>query len=301
MLATRSYVLHALVAAVAVGAVCSLLSVLVVLKRMAFIGQGISHAGFGGVGTAALLGYTGAAYYWQHDLIVFAFCLGTAVLIGAMTRRKRVEADTAIGILLAATMAWGVLAQNLRVELQAWVPYREWVGAVGYSPPWEAILFGSMLNVGREGMIAALVMAFVVIAAGFITWRHLLFFAFDETVCRVFGVRSKFMHYLVLVLVALVVVVSIRLVGLVLVSALLIVPGATALMLSQRTFPVLLLSLTVGILGAAGGLMLSLEIGALSPGACVVAVLSLLFGLGWLYQYLIQRRASRAVLSSSSP
>ena len=159
MLFARTYETQALVAAVAVGLVCSLLSVIVVLKRMAFIGQGISHAGFGGVGTAALLGFTGSIYHWQHDLIVLAFCLGTGLLIGVLSRARRIETDTAIGILLSATMAWGVLAQNLRVEWQTWPAYREFVGGGGYTPPWEAILFGSLLNVGEQGMWIAVVMS----------------------------------------------------------------------------------------------------------------------------------------------
>ena len=289
MIIERAYVTHALVAAVAIGLVCSLLSVLVVLKRMAFIGQGISHAGFGGVGTAALLGYTAVGFHVEHDLIVLAFCLFTAILIGALAADRRVETDTAIGILLAATMAWGVLAQNLRVELQSWPAYREWVGGAGYSPPWESIMFGNLLNVGSTGMWTALGMAGLVIVIGAALFKELTFYAFDESVARVFGVRTALMHYLLLVMLSLVVVVSIRLVGLILVSALLIIPGASALLLSRRMKIVMTLAAAVGVIGAVSGLLASLSFGMFSPGACIVLTLSLIFAAAYIFS-----RISRA-------
>jgi zinc transport system permease protein len=278
----HDFEIQALVASVAVGLVCSLLSVAVVLKRMAFIGQGVSHAGFGGVGTAALLGYGTAGHEWQQDLIVLGFCLATAWGIGLMTRRRRLEADTAIGILLGVTMAWGVLAQNLRVAGQDWPAYRQWIGSGGYSPPWEAILFGSPLSVGPWGMWAAVAMAGAVIAAAGLTYRHLVFFAFDESAARVFGVRTGWMRFVLLTLVAIVTVVSIRLVGLVLVNALLVVPGAAAMMLSRRLGGVLIAAGVIGVAGAAGGLCFSLRIGMLSPGACIVTALGFLFVASWI-------------------
>jgi ABC-type Mn2+/Zn2+ transport system permease subunit len=284
LLIERDYALHALIAAVAIGVVCSLLSVIVVLKRMAFIGQGISHAGFGGVGAAALLGYTGSAYAIQHDVVVFAFCLGSALLIGALTRSKLVEADTAIGVLLAGTMAFGVLAQNLRVHWQeTWPAYRDFIGEAGYPQSWESILFGSLFNVDRAGMMTALGLVIAITTICFALRRHLLFFTFDSTASRVFGVRTGALHYLLMTLLAIVVVVSIRLVGLIMVSALLVLPGATALLISRRIQTVIGASLIVGALGAGLGVVLSLEVGTLSPGPCIVAVLALEFGLayGW--------------------
>src|SRR6202043_2547700 len=112
---------EALIVGVAVGTVCSILSVIVVLKRMAFIGEGIAHAGFGGMGTALVLGVTGSVGglgTWKSDLVVLAFCLATALGIGALSRRRHVEADSAIGILLVASMAWGVLLIDLYPHLQ---------------------------------------------------------------------------------------------------------------------------------------------------------------------------------------
>src|SRR6266567_2957928 len=113
---------HAFVAGIALATVCSLLSVVVVTKRMAFIGEGIAHAGFGGLGTALFLGLTGGGFTaggtWKTDLVVLAFCLATALAIGMLTRRRHVEPDSAIGIMLVAAMAWGVLMIDLHRNLQ---------------------------------------------------------------------------------------------------------------------------------------------------------------------------------------
>ncbi|MBI1375290.1 MAG: hypothetical protein GC159_21440 [Phycisphaera sp.] len=295
----RGYVQHAFVAALAVGLVCSLLSVLVVLKRMAFVGHGISHAGFGGVGTAILLGFGNiSVYYWQQNLIVLAFCLGSALFIGLMTRSRRVESDTAIGILLTASMAWGILAQNLRVawmdQIDGWPAYREWVGPATYTPKWETVLFGSLFNVGEQGMWTALIMMVIVLGTCAALFKELTFFAFDTTVSRVFGVPTTVLHYLLMVLLALVIVVSIQLVGLILVSAMLIVPGAAALLMSQRMSRVLTVAGLIGLGGSAAGLLISLAVGTLSPGACIVAVLCAVFIAAYLYDKLIKRSATRA-------
>lgn len=266
---TQAYIRQALLAAAAVGAVCALMSVVVVLKRMAFLGQGISHAGFGGWGTAVLLGLGGAT----QDAVMLGFCLATALAVGAIVRTRRLEADAAIGILLVAGMAWGVLMANLRVALQGWAWYRQTFGGLGYSVGWESLLFGSPLAVGPTGMWAAVAMAAVVIAICAAFYKELLFYAFDETASRVFGVPTAAMHYLLMVLLALVVVVSMRLVGFILVSALLVIPGAAALQVSDRMGRVLASATAMGLLGSVGGVLVSVAVPQLSPGACIVMLL----------------------------
>jgi len=252
-----------MIAGTAVAIVCSLFSVLVVLKRMAFIGQGISHAGFGGYGLALVLGAAGLA----QQSIVMAFCLAAALGIGYLVRSRRVETDTAIGILLVAGMAFGVLMINL------WT----YVGSGGFSVSWESLLFGSTWTVGRPGMIAAIVMAVFVIAVGALVFKELLLFTFDESNAAAFGVRTGFIYYLTIVLLALVVVVSMRLVGFVLVSAMLVLPGATALQLSRRLSVVMITAVVVGLVGTLGGMIVNLELDRLSPGACIVMLLCVMF------------------------
>ena len=278
---------HALVAGIAVAVVCSLLSVIVVLKRLAFIGQGISHAGFGGVGSAILLGLVTG---WARDALVLVFCIGTGILIGLLSRRRRLEADTAIGILLVGAMAWGVLMTDLAVVLRDYAWYRQWFAVETAPPGFEQLLFGSLLSVSAADMWTAVAVAAGVVIVLVALGKELLFFTFDESVARVFGVRTGLMYYGLLVLLSLTIVVSIRLVGFVLVAALLVVPGATALQWSQRLWPVLAGSVLVGLVGMVGGLWLALAAGRLSSGPCIVAVLCVLFGVAFGTRALVARR-----------
>jgi len=147
-------------------------------------------------------------------------------------------------------------------------------------------MFGNLLNVGAAGMWTAVAMAVIVIIIGGALFKELTFYAFDETVARVFGVRTAFMHYLLLILLSLVVVVSIRLVGLILVSALLIIPGAAALLISRQMSKVMLLAAIIGVAGALTGLLTSLSFGVLSPGACIVMALSFLFAAAYVFNRL---------------
>ncbi len=277
---------EAYVSAAAMGVVCSLLSVLVVLKRMAFIGQGVSHAGFGGHSLALFFGLEAGSGPWQgwaQQAVVVAFCVGTGLGIGRLVRSRRVEADTAIGVLLVAGVASGVLLQQLRLALREAAWYRQLFDAPLYAPPWEKMLFGSMLTVGPEGMWTAVGFAAAVIGCCVLMYKELVYFAFDETASRVSGVPTRFMHDLVMVMVALVVVVGMKLVGFVLVSALLVIPGAAAMQLSRRLGVVLAWSLAIGTGGTLGGMvMVTVWGGGVTPGAGIVAVLVVLFALSWL-------------------
>jgi len=280
---------EALVAAVAVGVVCSLLSVVVVLKRMAFIGQGISHAGFGGIGVAAFLGLhattAGAGMLLAADGVVMLFCLLTAIAIGALSRRRRVETDTAIGILLVAAMALGVFLDNARRMMLSVSWYAE---AVGPQPPmaYEQLLFGSINNIGPTGMWTAVALAVGVLVVAAAMFKELVFYTFDEQVSRVFGVRTRLVYYALLTMLTVTVVITMKLAGVVLVSALLVVPGATALLLSRRLGAVLVLSVVVGLVGSVGGLVLSFELDdyLVPTGPCMVAVLVVQFAAAYTYK-----------------
>jgi ABC-type Mn2+/Zn2+ transport system permease subunit len=263
-------------AVAAVGAVslaCSLLSVLVVIKRMAFIGQGISHAGFGGYALAVFLGLAGG---WTEQIIVVAFCLATAWAVGSLSRRRTLEVDTAIGVLLVAAMALGVLLLNLRIELQNLDWYRQRFGASA-TVPWEQQLFGQIVWISPLQLRLSVGLSLAVILLAATLFKELVFFTFDEPVSRVFGVPSRAMHYLTLTMLALTVVVGMQLVGFILVSALLVMPGAGALLLSRRLPVVLSGSAAIGVVGSLAGLLLAGWQGDLSPGACIVGVLFLAF------------------------
>jgi zinc transport system permease protein len=148
---------NALAAGLAVALLCSVLSVFVVLRRMAFIGQGISHAAFGGAGLALLLGLLGPNFAGPlaRDLIIAAFCVATALLIGRIARQQRVGEDSAIGICLVAAMALGVILLNIRAALYERLAAAATLDSTsaGYTPSFHDLLFGNILSIPRQEVV----------------------------------------------------------------------------------------------------------------------------------------------------
>jgi len=271
-----------LLAGMALTLACALLSVVIVLKRLAFIGQGITHAGFGGVGLAAFLALSG----WSRDLTIFLFCIGTAIAIALLSRSRKVMIDTAIGILLVATMGLGFLLDQMRLHLRGIEWYHALTGG-RLTPPtqWDAILFGNILYVRPQDVWLAVGCSVAVVLILAVLYKEVTFFAFDETVSRVSGVRTRVLHYLLLIMIAAIIVLCMKLLGLILVNALLIIPGATALLVSRRLSMVLISSIVVGEIGMVGGYLAAFGLagGQLPVGPMVVLLLALIFagGLGW--------------------
>lgn len=259
------------VAAVVVGLLASCMSVVVVLKRLAFIGQGVSHAAFGGVGLAFVLGLVGGSTGSELGLmgVVLVFSVAAALFIAWLSDRPQTRPDTAIGIVLAASMALGFVLFRIAAE-------RAQSSAQPPPPALESVLFGSVLEVQWADAWLALGLAAGVIAAGWWHRRPLLFWAFDESACPAFGVRASRMRALLLVLLAIAVVVTMKLVGIVLATALFVLPGATALQLTDRLGRSMALSIVAGLVGVLGGLVLSFETDV-EIGPTIVLVLIALF------------------------
>jgi manganese/iron transport system permease protein len=276
-----SILLHAVVTATALAVACAVLSVIVVLRGWAFIGEGISHAGFGGIGTAWLLSLALPALGEQAGayLVAIVFCLGVALAIGFFTRRQGtggtggVSGDAVIGIFLSASLAWGFVAMAI---------YQRHGHA---APGWERYLLGDLqLISGRAMMAAVCVSAAVLVVLGFLK-KELLLYTFDPLLAEVSGVPAGWMHYLLMVMLAAVIVVGMGLVGNLLVPALLVLPGAAALLLSQRLGVVIALAVGISLIGAVAGCLSSAQWGFLPAGPAIVLIL---FG-EFLAAFLINR------------
>ena len=207
------------------------------------------------------------------------FCVAMAAVIGVLTRRRHIEPDSAIGIALVAAMAWGIFMSDLRRNVQGLDWYRNWFGPPHTAPRVEDLLFGSLLSVNRADMVLAFAVSAAILLLLGLFFKEIVFYCFDEEASKVFGVRSTAIHYLLPVMISVTIVLTIRLAGFVLVSAMLIVPGATAMLLSRKLARVIVLSWTVGVGGTVGGILLSLQLGNVSSGACIVGVLCLVFSL----------------------
>lgn len=233
---------RAVIGGLVIALLCSLLSVYVVLKRMAFIGQGISHSAFGGIALGVLLfsGTPGAEV--KIYLTTLLFCVCVAFLIAATTRHSKVSDDSAIGIFFVFSMALGIIFFK---------------AARGYNQDVFSFLFGSIVALTRFELVAMCVLAAVVIIPLLLMQKELLYYTFDEEMAAVSGIPVNFLHNLLLFFLALTIVVSVRLAGIVLVSAFLILPGATAQLLVSRFHWMVILSVITGVLTTFLGLFLS--------------------------------------------
>lgn len=240
---------RAVIAGLLAAVSCGLLSPFVVLRRMAFVGHGLSHAAFGGAALALLAGLNlslGAA--------VFAGIL--AVVLAVWTRRGELTEDSAIGILLAASMALGVIALALRKR---------------YTQDVMSFLFGNILAVMPGDLAVSATVAAITIGCIVAFSRSLEAATFHEDLAKVEGVRVERMRMLLFLLIAINVVAAMKLVGAILVSALLVVPGAMALFVSKRFAGVRIASLAIGVAAVLLGLIASYALDL--PSGAVIALI----------------------------
>ncbi len=245
---------RAFVAALVVGALCSTMGTYVVLRKLSFIGDGLAHASFAGIAIAYLRG----ANYWLGAGVA---TLITALGIGFVHRRARVSFDTAIGVLFTAAFALGIflLSRSARatVDLQSY-------------------LFGNILGVGPFDLVMVIVLGLVVAVAIMFLWRSLLYTSFDPVVAQAAGMRERVVEDALLAILALTIIVSLQLVGIVLVAALLVTPAAAAAQLTKRFIRMMVLAAVFGVVSAVGGLYASFWLRAAS-GATIVLVATLIF------------------------
>jgi zinc transport system permease protein len=254
---------NAVLGGLMVAAVCSLLSVYVVLRRMAFIGQGISHSALGGFALGVLIFGAGPAAALKVDATALIFCLAVAALIAITTRHSKISEDSAIGIYFVGSMALGAVFFRM---------------APGYSQDIYSYLFGSILALDSSQLRTVVILAIVVAAPLLAFHKELLYYAFDEEMAGVSGVPVNFLHLLLLALLSITIIISARLVGILLVSAFLILPGATAQLATQRFNRMLVVSVVCGVLTTLFGLAVS-SVTDWPSGAAIVLVQVALFSI----------------------
>lgn len=270
----RGLFLPGIVTGVAIAIVCACLAVFVVLKRLSFIGQGVSHAAFGGMGVAAALGLTGASLSAAQAMgqfsMILSFCLAAAMMVAWMSARRGTSPDTAIGIVLVASMTLGAILMHAAFKRQ---------GTQG--PGWESVLFGALLSVGWSDAIVAVIVSLAVLAVLWWERRRLIFWAFDESTAPAFGVPPRSPRVVLMVLLCLSIVTAMKLAGVVLATAVLVLPGATALALSGTLTRVFAISVAASLVSLLIGLVASMELDW-PPGASIVGAMTLLYALSRL-------------------
>lgn len=261
-----------LVVATLAGALCGLVGVFVVLRSMSYIGHGLSHAVFGGAAVASLLGisfFVGAG----------AWGVLAALLIGRVAARSDVGADAAIGIVTTASFAIGLAIQSRS-------------GSVGRSL--DAVLFGNVLGVFRGDVIAVLVAGVAITAFVLAFFRELTFLTFDPDVARTSGVRVDVLDACFMVALSLTVIVSIRVIGALLIAAMLVIPASTARILTNSIGRMIWLAPLLGATFGAVGMYVSWYV-EIPSGAMITIVGTIAFGVAYLSADVSRRRMMASV------
>jgi len=250
---------RALLTSMLVGAVCGLLSSYVILKRWSLLGDAISHAVLPGVAIAYLLGL---------PFFVGAFATGalTSLGIGVIERNSRIKSDAAMGLMFTAAFALGVVI----------------ISQITTSTHLMHILFGNVLGVRDSALLLTLFAAVLALIVVLLFYKELMLYVFDPVQARSLGLNTGFLHYGLILLLTLTIVASLETVGIILVVAMLVTPGATAYLLVNRLHHMIWLSTLIGVVSAVIGLYLAFHFNVASGGTMVLVV-SAFFLLAFLF------------------
>ncbi len=257
---TYGFMQRGLAAALLVGVLCAVIGCYVVLKGMAFLGDAMAHAILPGVAVA---------YLFKFNLLLGALAAAILVALGIsyFSKEGRIKEDTAIGIFFAAALSLGVaLISSIRT----------------YALDLSHILFGNVLGVSSADLWMTAILTVIVLATLLVLYKPFLVVSFDPVLAATLRLPANLLRSLLMVLLALTVVVSIQSVGVGLVAAMLVTPGATAYLLSHRLPSMMAISAGLGALSSLVGLYASYYLN-ISSGAAIVLVATLFFILAYLF------------------
>jgi len=248
------FIQRAFITGAFVAVLCSSLGLFLVLRRLSLIGDGLSHVSFGAIAVGLLLGIY--PLYAAIPLVILG-----SIFILKLTQKARVYGDAAIGIVSSAALAGGVILASL---------------AGGFNVDLFGYLFGNILAVSNVEMVTSIGLSVLVLAVIYIFYFELFSISFNEELAKVSGIKTNRMNTVLVVLTAITVVLSVRVVGVLLVSSLLILPAVTALQVARSFKKAILFSAVTAISALLVGVLTSFVLN-LPTGATIVVVNFLLF------------------------
>lgn len=256
-----AFIQKAFIAGFFVALICSVLGLFLVLRKMSLIGDGLSHVSFGAIALGLFLGVY--PFYIAIPLVILA-----SILIIKISEKAKIYGDAAIGIVSAVGISGGVILASL---------------SKGFNVDLFSYLFGNILAISNLEVILSALLSLVVLAAVYFFYWDLFSATFDEEYAKTTGIKTKFINNLLTILTAITVVLSIRMVGVMLVSALLILPATTALQLSRSFKKALVIGALVSLLSVILGITFSFFLD-LPTGAAIVMINVVFFGLAVIYK-----------------
>ena len=267
-----AFIIRGFLAAMMVGIICAVVGTYVVLRGMAFFGDALAHSILPGVAVGYLVGSgaRGPLFWWAMLASVLA-----AVGIGVISRGTKIKEDTAIGVIFAGMFALGVaLISSVR----------------GYSVDLAHFLFGDVLGVSASDLWLIAVFGAVIILIVLAFYKEFMVLSFDPVLAATLRLPARLLEFLLLILIAVTIVVSLQTVGVALMVAMLVTPAATAFLVTQRLPVMMALGATIAALSGIAGLYLSYYL-SIASGAAIVLTCTAIFGLTWFTLSLRKIRA----------
>jgi zinc transport system permease protein len=270
-LLNQPFIQRAFAIGIIIAVITSVLSVFVVLKKVSLLGDGLAHASYGGL---ALGLYLGVPPLWVGSIVAVLSALG----ITKSQRTKRIPGDAAVALFLVLGLGAGTVLISL---------------SRSYGLNLQSLLFGSILLVTPEQIYEALGFLVVALSLVFTLFKELAFITFDETQAMAAGIRTWLYDYLFSILAGVTVIISIPVVGVLLIAALLVLPGLASLQVSRSLRQSVILSLVFGVLSVILGLLGSIILDTASGAMIVIAALGIFVVVGlskWVKRLLILGR-----------
>ncbi|GAB6189352.1 metal ABC transporter permease [Marinitoga arctica] len=264
------FMIYAILAAVLSSFSASILSNYIVLKKMEFIGEGAAHTAFGGIALAILFDF-------NVDLIsiITAILFGTTIYF--ISKKEKVNENSVIGMLLSFSMALGVIFLYLKP---------------GYTPEITSYLFGDILMVNSEDVKILFIISLIILSFVIIFNKELKYYAFNSRMAKNFGVPINLINFIFLIIVSIVVVTSVKIIGIILVTSLLITPGVIAKLFAKSLNQMIFISSIIGIFSGFTGIVIAYFID-IPPGPSIVVTLFSLFLIFYLINYLKNKNFSK--------
>ena len=246
----------ALIAGIAVGLICSFMGTFLVLRRYSLFGDGIAHVAFGGISVGLFLG---VFPLWTAFIVSIFGGLG----LQKLRQSTKISGDAAVAVVLVSGLAIGVILVS---------------SSGGFSVDLFSFLFGSILLISNEDTIMILAISSGIIATLVVLQKQFLHLTFNEEQAKLVGLRTTLLNYAFVILASITVVTSMRLVGILLISALIVIPNITAMMFGKGFKKTVCISMGISVISVIGGILLSYSINLAPSGTIVVIAVGILVG-----------------------
>jgi len=263
-----AFLQRAILAGTLIAVLCSILGVFLVLRRLSLIGDGLSHVTFGSVALAMLFNFQSV----YTTIAAIPCVLLSALGILKITEKARIYGDAAIGIVSSLGIASGILLASL---------------AGGFNVDLFSYLFGNILSISPTELLVTAVLFVVVLLTVAFLYNDLFAITFDEELAATSGIHVERINAILVLLTALTVVLAMKVVGIMLISALLILPSVSALQLARGFKTAIILSACLGVVSVVGGIFFSFILN-LPTGATIIIINFLFFTVAFFARKLLR-------------